>query len=164
MSSFCYKSRPTVTLISPLRDVCTRLMIYQHHPVINNSGRVIPQGELSCGAGRTLWWGLRGFLGGEKWARLSRNPLPVPVGPGPFPPITQTICLLCSNYKPSSLKAKRQRGAVMMETFITIYHNSNGIKQWIYVTGYQYQRAAKQPGGYYFAVSQGLLEMGICTC
>ncbi len=163
MSSFCYKSWPTVTLISPLCDVCTRLMIYQHRSVINNSARVIPQGELWWDAGQALQWGLRGFWG-WKVASFPCNPLLVPVGPRPFSPITQTICLLCSNYKPSSLKANRQRGAVMMETFITIYHNSNGIKQWIYVTGYQYQRAAKQPGGYYFTVSQGLLETGICTC
>lgn len=67
-----------------------------------------------------------GVFGGEKWA-----PFPVILSSacGPrtfFPPITQTICLLCSNYKPSSLKANVQRGAVMMETFITIYH----IQQW----------------------------------
>lgn len=164
MSSFCYKSWPTVTLISPLYDVCTRLMIYQHRSAINNSARVIPQGELWRDVGQAWQWGLRGFWG-WKVGSLPRNPLPVPVGPRTFfPPITQTICLLCSNYKPSSPKANRQRGTVMMETFITINHNSSGIKQWIYVTGYQYQRAAKQPGGYYFTVSQGLLETGICTC
>lgn len=49
----------------------------------------------------------------------------------------------------------------MMETFITLDHNSSGLKQWIHVTGYQYQRTTKQPGGYYFAVSQGLLEYAL---
>lgn len=102
---------------------------------------------------------------GVKMAPCSCNPVPVPVGLGNPPnPITQTICLSCSNYKPSSLKANRQRGAIMMETFITIYHNSNEIKKCIYVTGCQRQRVAKQPGSYYFTLIQGLLGMGTCTC
>ena len=138
-------------------------MIYQHSSEIYNSARVIPQGELWCDVGQVCGEGWE-VLGVWKVGCFPHNPLPLPVGPRPFLPITQTICLLCSNYKPSGLKANRRQGAVMMETFITIYHNSSGLKQWIYVTGYQYQRPAKQPGGYYLTLSQGSLEKGICTC
>lgn len=158
MSSFCYKSWPTVTLIpAPLYEVWTRRMIYQRWAEIYNSARVIPPGELWQDVGKGLVVRAEGSWGVWKVGSFPCNPPPLPVGSGPFPPITQTICLLCSNYKPSSLQANRRRGSVMMETFITIYHNSSGLKQWIYVRGYQYQRPAKQPGGYYFMVSQGLL-------
>lgn len=63
---------------------------------------------------------------------MGSNPSPLPVGPGPRPPtpIYQTICLLCSNYTPGSLKAnrrRRRRAGVMMETFITIHHKAVSI-------------------------------------
>lgn len=55
---------------------------------------------------------VEGFLGSEKWAQLAAPVIPSqsPVGLGPLPlPLPQTICLLCSNYKPSG--PRRQTGA-----------------------------------------------------
>lgn len=49
-----------------------------------------------------------GFFGSEKWAPRSRNPVSVACRPQTFfSPITQTICLLCSNYKTFEPRGER---------------------------------------------------------